>query len=86
MSLILGFLFVWDMPRISRGISSLATSRLAPVYNEVAPMLLVFGQLFGKALQVQVRGARAARGWWRWWGRRRDGCNGCRWRHGGQLT
>ncbi|KAG2430880.1 hypothetical protein HXX76_009854 [Chlamydomonas incerta] len=54
-SLILGFLFVWDMPTISRGMSSLATSRLAPVYNEVAPMLLVFGQLFGKALQVQAQ-------------------------------
>ncbi|GFR44550.1 hypothetical protein Agub_g5821, partial [Astrephomene gubernaculifera] len=54
-SLILGFLFVWDMPRISSGISSLRTSRLAPMYNEVAPVLTVFGQLFGKALQVQAQ-------------------------------
>ncbi|PNH08413.1 hypothetical protein TSOC_005022, partial [Tetrabaena socialis] len=53
-SLILGFIFVWDMPTISRGISSLRTSRLAPLYNEVAPVLTVFGKLFGKALQVQV--------------------------------
>ncbi|KXZ46129.1 hypothetical protein GPECTOR_46g198 [Gonium pectorale] len=54
-SLILGFLFVWDMPTISRGISTLRTSRLAPVFNEVAPVLTVFGQLFGKALQVQAQ-------------------------------
>ncbi|GIL91430.1 hypothetical protein Vretimale_17819 [Volvox reticuliferus] len=54
-SLILGFLFVWDMPTISRGISTLRHSRLAPVFNEVAPVLTVFGQLFGKALQVQAQ-------------------------------
>ena len=34
--------------------SSLETSRLAPVYNEVAPSVTVFGQLFGKALQAQA--------------------------------
>ena len=30
------------------------SSRLAPVYNEVAPVFAIFGQLFGKALEVQV--------------------------------
>lgn len=30
-------------------------SRLAPIYDEVAPVLSVFGRLFGKALQAQVR-------------------------------
>ena len=30
------------------------SSRLAPVYNEVAPVFGVFGRLFGKALEVQV--------------------------------
>ena len=30
------------------------SSRLAPVYNEVAPVFYIFGQLFGKALEVQV--------------------------------
>jgi hypothetical protein len=54
-SLVLSFMVVWDLPAISRGISSLQTSRLAPIYNEVAPSLAVFGQLFGKALQAQVR-------------------------------
>ena len=55
MSLVLSFMVVWDLPAIGAGVSSLQTSRLAPFYNEVAPSLAVFGQLFGKALQAQAR-------------------------------
>ncbi len=58
-SLVLSFMVVWDLPTISRGVSSLQTSRLAPIYNEVAPSVAVFGQLFGKALQAQVRSTQA---------------------------
>ncbi|GAX80385.1 hypothetical protein CEUSTIGMA_g7824.t1 [Chlamydomonas eustigma] len=54
-SLVLGFMLVWDMPSIKQGVSTLGSSRLAPVYNEVAPVLTVFGRLFGKALKVQAR-------------------------------
>jgi len=54
-SLVLGFMLVWDMPSIKQGVSTLGSSRLAPVYNEVAPVLTVFGRLFGKALEVQAR-------------------------------
>lgn len=50
----LSFMVVWDLPTISRGVSSLQTSRLSPIYNEVAPSVAVFGQLFGKALQAQA--------------------------------
>ena len=46
---------VWDLPAISKGFSSLQSSRLSAIYNEVAPSLSVFGMLFGKALQAQVR-------------------------------
>jgi hypothetical protein len=53
-SLVLSFMVVWDLPTISAGVRSLSTSRLAPVYKEIAPSFLVFGQLFGKALQAQV--------------------------------
>ncbi len=53
-SLVLSFMIVWDLPTIARGVSSLKTSRVAPIYNEVAPSLQVFGQLFGKALGAQV--------------------------------
>lgn len=48
-------MMVWDLPRIAKGVASLQTSRLAPVYNTVAPSLGVFGMLFGKALQCQAQ-------------------------------
>ncbi|KAI8469626.1 MAG: hypothetical protein J3K34DRAFT_385728 [Monoraphidium minutum] len=54
-ALILGFITLWDLPLISRGVRSLQQSRLAPVYEEVAPVLGVFGRLFGKALEAQSR-------------------------------
>ena len=56
-SMVLSFMVVWDLPAISKGISSLQTSRLSAIYNEVAPSLAVFGMLFGKALQAQVESA-----------------------------
>ena len=56
-SMVLSFMVVWDLPAISKGISSLQTSRLSAIYNEVAPSLAVFGMLFGKALQAQVQSA-----------------------------
>ena len=52
--MILSFMVVWDLPTIRAGIASLKTSRLAPIYNEIAPSFGVFGALFGKALQAQV--------------------------------
>lgn len=69
-SLVLSFMVVWDLPTIAAGVRSLQTSRLGPIYNEVAPSVAVFSQLFGKALQAQVlpsppgllvRGSRRAR-------------------------
>lgn len=53
-SLALSFMIVWDLPRISLGVQSLAQSRLKPIYNEVAPSFISFGRLFGKALQAQA--------------------------------
>ena len=46
---------LWDLPRITAGVNTLQSSRLAPVYAEVAPVLSVFGRLFGKALEAQAR-------------------------------
>ncbi|CAL5219585.1 g1445 [Coccomyxa viridis] len=54
-SMVLSFMVVWDLPAISKGISSLRSSRLSAIYNEVAPSLSVFGMLFGKALQAQAQ-------------------------------
>ncbi|KAK9826469.1 hypothetical protein WJX81_002640 [Elliptochloris bilobata] len=54
-SLVLSFMVVWDLPTIAAGVRSLQASRLGPIYNEVAPSVAVFSQLFGKALQAQAR-------------------------------
>jgi predicted PurR-regulated permease PerM len=48
-------MFLWDWPNISRGISSMKNSRLSNIYNEVGPSVLIFAQLFGKALQAQTQ-------------------------------
>ena len=53
--MILAFMVMWDLPNIQRGVASLETSRLSGVYREVAPTFGVFGSLFGKALQAQVK-------------------------------
>jgi hypothetical protein len=55
--MILGFFMLWDLPTITRGVASLRNSRLAPVHAELAPALTVFGKLFGRALEAQVRPA-----------------------------
>jgi len=54
-ALILGFFMLWDLPMICKGVTSLKNSRVAPIYREVAPVLGVFGKLFGKALEAQAR-------------------------------
>jgi predicted PurR-regulated permease PerM len=53
--MILGFFMLWDLPTISQGVASLKNSRLAPVHAELAPVLTVFGKLFGRALEAQAR-------------------------------
>ena len=54
-SLVFTFMLLWDWPNISRGVTNLEHSRLSGIYNEVAPSMQVFAQLFGKALQAQTR-------------------------------
>jgi len=54
-ALILSIFVLWDLPNIRAGVTSLRSSRLAPIYDEVAPSLAVFGTLFGKALQAQTQ-------------------------------
>lgn len=53
-SMVLAFMVLWDLPNIHSGVDSLKSSRISAVYSEVAPVVGVFGTLFGKALQAQV--------------------------------
>lgn len=54
-SFVLSFMMVWDLPHIATAVQSLRSSRVAPIYNTVAPSVKVFATLFGKALQAQSR-------------------------------
>lgn len=53
-SLIFSFMIVWDLPNITRGMNNLRHSRLGPAYREVAPSVVSFGHLLGKAFQAQT--------------------------------
>eukprot|EP00898_Chlorokybus_atmophyticus_P001557 jgi/Chlat1/2401/Chrsp17S02657 len=53
-SMTCSFIIVWDLPLISAGVRSLRTSRLAAVYNEIAPAVATFGKILGRALQAQL--------------------------------
>lgn len=53
--MIFGFFFLWDLPTITAGVSSLSKSRLGPLYSELVPVMSVFGKLFGRALEAQAR-------------------------------
>ncbi|GJP35363.1 hypothetical protein CLOM_g19862 [Closterium sp. NIES-68] len=52
-SLILSAMIVWDLPSLARGMQSLQTSRFAPIYDELAPVVLTFGRIFCRALEAQ---------------------------------
>ncbi|MCI0650918.1 MAG: AI-2E family transporter [Planctomycetes bacterium] len=53
LSLLLSFFITMDLPRLRRGIQSLEKSRLSGFYREIAPGLLAFGALIGRAFQAQ---------------------------------
>jgi predicted PurR-regulated permease PerM len=52
-SLLLTIFITLDMNGLKRGARHLASSRLAPIYNEVTPSLVVFGRLVGRAFSAQ---------------------------------
>jgi hypothetical protein len=76
-SLVLGFMVVWDWPAISTGVASLRASRLSAIYAEVAPPIAVFSRLFGKALEAQVGGGYCGWFWSEWGLAERGGCCQC---------
>jgi len=52
-SLLLTIFITLDMIGLKQGARYLSTSRLAPLYNEVVPSLVVFGRLVGRAFSAQ---------------------------------
>lgn len=53
LALLLSFLIVLDLPRLTESVRSLGESRLGGVYEEVAPGLTTFGRVLGRALEAQ---------------------------------
>ncbi|MBL8729550.1 MAG: AI-2E family transporter [Planctomycetes bacterium] len=54
LSLLFSFLIVLDLPKISRGIRGLATTRVGFIYEEVADNIAGFGRVLGRALEAQL--------------------------------
>jgi predicted PurR-regulated permease PerM len=52
-SLLLTIFITLDMIGLKQGARRLSTSRLAPLYNEVVPSLVVFGHLIGRSFSAQ---------------------------------
>ena len=53
-SVFLSFFIVWDIPRLKKLVSRLGTSRIRNFYEEVAPGMVSFGWLMGRAFQAQA--------------------------------
>ena len=54
LSLLLSFLIVFDLPRLSRSVRNLSHTKVAFIYNEVAPSIASFGRELGQAFQAQI--------------------------------
>lgn len=53
LSMLLSLFITFDLPRITRGVKRLETSRVQHFYHEIAPGLVAFGSIIGRAFQAQ---------------------------------
>lgn len=53
LSIVFSFLILWDLPHLSRAASSLSTGRTSDIYQEIAPGLVAFGHMLGRAFEAQ---------------------------------
>ena len=54
LALLFSFLIVLDLPNLTQGVKSLASTRVGFIYDEVADSLYNFGRIMGQALQAQL--------------------------------
>ncbi|MCS5627075.1 MAG: AI-2E family transporter [Planctomycetes bacterium] len=54
LSLLLSFFIVFDLTKMRRGVRRLQSSRVKDFYLEIAPGLISFGRLIGRAFQAQA--------------------------------
>jgi predicted PurR-regulated permease PerM len=53
LSLMLSFMIVWEIPRLSGGFAAVKGTRVEPLFNEVAPGIVRLGQVIGVAFSAQ---------------------------------
>ncbi len=54
LALLFSFLIVLDLPKIRRGVTGLARTRVGFIYDEVADNISGFGRVLGRALEAQL--------------------------------
>ena len=54
LSLLFSFLIVLDLPKLSRAVAGLTTTKISFIYDEVAPNVRDFGKMLGRALEAQL--------------------------------
>ncbi len=54
LSVFFSFIIVWDIPKLAGTIRRLESSRISDFYKEIAPGLVSFGSLMGRAFQAQA--------------------------------
>lgn len=54
LSLLLSFFITFDIPKLKKGIAKLHHSRISGLYEEIAPGLISFSRLMGRAFQAQA--------------------------------
>jgi len=54
LSVFFSFIIVWDIPKLGRTVRRLENSRVSDFYREIAPGLVSFGSLMGRAFRAQA--------------------------------
>lgn len=54
LSIIFSFLILWDLPRLRDSARSFAEGKTAEIYAEIAPSIVAFGVMLGRAFEAQT--------------------------------
>ncbi|MFN2441542.1 MAG: AI-2E family transporter [Thermoanaerobaculia bacterium] len=53
LSIVFSFLILWDLPHLVRATTSLSSGRTSEIYVEIAPGMVAFGHMLGRAFEAQ---------------------------------
>jgi len=52
-SIVLSFIILWDLPRLKESATAFAYGRTSEAYDEIAPGMVTFGRMLGRAFEAQ---------------------------------